>query len=281
MERGVLMVGYLGPVGGLAPVEFTTAEPENLPPRHTFRKALSGRVTAQRGPRPRRKWEVGVDWLTPSDWGVLHQMAAGAYGYQPFVWYSDTSTVTNLLTPVQSTLESGTYRGGAQGGAGTAADGTRYLRSVVMAAGDQVEFAASGGSVQGIAVPAGVPVTFSAYATSLSTEISLRVHEYDAEGAQVGSAVRTYAPAGSVGVRLVGTITTSLRTVRIRVLIEGAIMTTMPSVTLTREPTPWAQGMGCTAALLDMSGFDPKRGQFAMPEPHRVGSSSFTITEVG
>lgn len=266
------MSGLIGPVGGLESLWFTTSEPESVNPRHAYSEALSGRVTAQRGPRPRRVWACGMDESLPEDYQVLEQLASWR---DPLVWYSANSCRSNVLTPDASVFRSGTWTGGAEGGAGMASDGARYLISRVSGLAATVRL------VQPVPVPNDGPVTVSAYlSTHPATIGGLVVEELDPESAVVATHSKSI-PANTHAERAVASFKPSARTVAVRISVTGALMVAAPSVTFTASALPWATGRGCLAAVIDLGGEQHHFGKVAPDGFMRVASRSFTIHELG
>lgn len=271
------MGALLGPIGGLERVASPTSEPVEFEPVFTFSKALSGRVTAQRGPRPPRVWSCSEGTVRPEDAAILEWLAAGArYDQsQGYVWYSSYSLVTNMLTPAEGFMKDGTWTGGAEGGAGNAED-ARYLASETGGTASVFELARI------LPIPAQSPVAVSAYISTHPTQTArLEVTELDPEGATVGTPHVSTVPADMHAHRGVVTFTSSVRTVALRIRVVNALMRTMPAVTLTREVQPWASGRGCRHAVVTISGEDP---QLAFETPTNYGrraGRSFTIHELG
>lgn len=278
------MGGLFGPVGGLVHVPFTSSEPESVEPRSTYIRAISGRVTEQRGPRPRRTWDCSVDISMPDQHHMLDQIAAGAFGRGPHVWYSAMSRVTNILTPIQSLFEENTWVGGGQGGAGEASDGTPYARSVVADIAEQVSI------VDLIPVPRGMPVVASVYiSTHSESPAMLYVDEVDPEGRILGNAVfppsslvETHSASvasGQWAQRASVSFTPSVRTVALRIRVVGALMVTMPAVSITHRLMDWSAGRGCITASINLDTSDPSLA--SEREDGRRESRSFTIRELG
>lgn len=272
------MGALLGPIGRLERVASPTSEPVEFEPVFTFSKALSGRVTAQRGPRPRRVWGCDEGSIRPEDATLLEGLASGSMYAQDagYAWYSSYAVVSNVLTPDEGEMFGTSWTGGAAGGGGTASDGTRYFLSRITAPTETVTLA------EPVAVPAQTPVAISAYiSTHPTTTAQLIVEEVDPEGAVIGAPRSVSVAADQHAQRAVLTFTTSVRAVALKIRVAGALMTTMPAVTLTREVQPWASGRGCRHAVVTISGEDP---QLAFETPTNYGrraGRSFTIYELG
>lgn len=263
----------IGPVGGLIQLHGSSSVEVTRPARVTKKVALSGRVTSQRGPAPRREWGVSVGSAYPEHFQALQQLEAGAYGAGPFVFYDEYAQVTNMLSPAQSLMADSAWTGGAQGGAGTASDGTRYLRSITTGVGGTVSM------VDPLAVPGGFPLTVAAYlSTHPANSATAYFDEIDPEGALVGTHQATVG-ADQHATRASVSITTSVRTVSIRLRVVGALMTTLPSVTLTDKAMPWAHGAGCPTVTFDLGGHAVLK---AVAHPNgRRASYSMTVHELG
>lgn len=281
------MGGLIGPVGGLVEVPFTSSEPEDVESRSTYTKALSGRLTEQRGPRQNRAWQCSIDTGRPDDHHMLDQIDRGLLGDGPHVWYSAMARVTNILTPAQTMFTEDTWAGGAQGGAGQALDGTLYARSLVAGIAERVEL------VDLVPVPKGMPIVVSSYiSTHPASPAMLYVDEVDPEGriSTTGAIepsralVDTHSASVAAdrhAVRAVVQFVPSVRTVALYVRVVGALMVTMPAVTLTHRPQGWATGRGCTTASLNLGGRDPRFAFESEDGWGRRESRSFTIHELG
>ena len=271
------MGALLGPIGGLERVASPVLEPVEEGQRFVTATALSGRRTAQRLPRQKRVWPCAESTIRPEDAAILEWLAAGG-GYDQsdgYVWYSSYSLVTNMLTPAEAFMEDGAWTGGYPGGGGNA-DDARYLASETGDEGSVFELS------RPFPVPASSPVAVSAYVSTHPAQTArLEVTELDPEGATVGTPHMSTIPANTHAYRAAVTLTTSVRTVSLRIRVVGALMVTMPAVTLTQEVQPWASGRGCAHAIVAMTGEDP---QLAVETPTNWGrrhARTFTITELG
>src|SRR5690606_29615693 len=131
------------------------------------------------------------------------------------------------------------WTGGDAGGAGTAGD-ARYLASETGGLGSAFALA------RDLPVPAQSPLSVSAHiSTHPAASATFRVTELDPEGATVGTPHNNLVIGDQHAFRSAMSFTTSVRTVAIRIQVLGALMVTMPAVTLTREVQPWASGRGC------------------------------------
>jgi hypothetical protein len=262
-----------GPVDGLVQLHGSSSVEVTRPARVKKSVALSGRVSVQRGPEPRREWAVSVESAYPEHVQLLQGVEYGAYGPGPFVWYDELAQVTNMLTPGESMLRAGSWTGGAFGGAGVAADKTPYLVSRTADVGASVFLS------ERIAVPAEMPVTVSAYvSTHPTTAATLRVREWDPEGVFFNTHTFT-VPAGTHAGRAVVSFKTSVRTRTLSFNILDPLMVTMPAVTLTDKALPWATGLGCRSAVVELPGHSVGKA-VAHPNGRRMGYS-MTIHELG
>lgn len=264
----------IGPVGGLIQLHGSSSVDVTRAARVTKLVALSGRVTSQQGPPPRREWSVAVSSAYPEHFQALQQLESGLFGAGPFAFYDEYAQVTNMLSPAQSTLGSSSWSGGSPGGAGTAADGTRYLRSRVSGVGEVVSLTVP------LSVPAQFPVTVSAYvSTHPANSATVRIYEIDPEGAVVGSPHASFVLANQHAFRSSVSFVTSVRTVSLRIEYGGALMVTLPAVTLTGKAAPWAYGAGCPGVVFDLSGHSVLK---AVNHPNgRRASYSMTVHELG
>lgn len=274
-------IALLGPVGGLEKVAATTSEPVESEPRVILSRAISGRVSAQILPRPRRAWGCAEDTVTPEDAALLESLAPGHGSTlgSGFVWYSSYAQVTNLLTPDEGWMLGSTWTGGTVGGGGRTGDGTRYTVSRVAAAGQSVFL------TDRLAVPTGTPVTVSAYvSTHAGTPATLRVREWDAAGVVLDVNQYTHTatvPAGVSTQRAVVSLVTSPLTATVSINIIDPLMVAAPAATLTRGVQPWASGRGCRTAVPILTGEDPQLGVETPTNWARRHARSFTIHELG
>lgn len=281
-KRGV--TPYVGPVGGLLPLHGSSSVEVSRSSRHTASTSLSGRVRVQRGPAARREWSVQVGSAYPEHLASLRQVADGLWGPGPFYWYDELAQVTNLLTPAASMCDLSAWTGVASGGSRSlAVEGEgRFLRSALPTQPWAY-------ITEPVPVPPGVWVTCSVYMTAPPNDAaSFSVRELDAEGAHdpaSGVGVVSYqgktVPAGSTLFRATTSFLTSQRTVALWFRTTGATMLAAPAITLTKAPTPWADGRGCNRAIFDL---DSESVLKALPTPGAGGrrvSYSMKVREVG
>ena len=266
-------VPLFGPLSGLVPLHGSSSVNVTRPARVTKTVALSGRVSAQRGPAPRREWGVDVESAYPEHVALLQGVEAGAFGSGPFFWFDELAQVTNMLTPTESTLGGATWTGGVLGGAGTTADGTRFLFSRNADAGIAVTL------TDRLAVPPEYPVTASVYVSTHPTaSATLQVREWNVEGAIIATH-SDIVPADSYAHRAAVTFTTSPFTASLSFDVISPLMVTMPAVTLTDRPLPWGTGQGCRQAIVETSGYSVRKA-VAHPNGRRIGYG-ITIHELG
>lgn len=281
------MGGIFGPVGGLVEVPFTSSEPEERGARSVYRTALSGRVTEQVTTRsPRRKWTCETDIARPDDRQMLEQIADGAFGKGPHVWYSASARITNVLVPDQSKFLEDTWAGGSEGGAGSASDDVPYARSYTSGVAQQMELRGL------VPVPHGMPVTASIYiSTHPASPAMLYVDEVDPEGRVEGGVIQppralvdthqASVAADTHAQRVAVTFTPSVRTVALRIRVVGALMITMPAVTFTYRAMRWSAGRGCLTASINLGKRNPLLAQESDDGWGSRESSTFTIHELG
>lgn len=273
------MGALLGPaVGGLERVASPTSEPVEFEPVFSFAKALSGRVTAQRSPRPRRSWSCAEGSIKPEDAALLEGLASGRMYVQSdgYVWYSSYAVVTNVLTPDEGDVYGASWTGGAAGGAGTASDGTRYYLSRTTSPTETISI------TEPVAVPAQTPAAISAYiSTHPSFTAQMTVEEIDPEGALVGEPHSTTVAADQHAQRASLTFTTNVRTVGLKISVTGALITANAAISLTPTVEPWASGRGCRTAVVQIAGEDPRLAFVTPTNYGRRAGRSFTITELG
>jgi len=269
----------IGPATGLIQLHGSSSTDVSRPVRHSKKTYLSGRVQAQRGPRPRREWSVSVASAYPEHVQVLRQLEAGLLA-GPYVFYDELAQVSNLLSPQQSMLAAGTWSGSStayQGGAGVAADGTVYLRSIAAEPSGTVEFFAD--SDRQLVVPPGFPLTASVYVSAFAgSSVAVALEELDAEGATI-TTHRPNSSVGAVGERVVVSVVTDSRTRYVRFRTFNALMTTLPCLTLTDAVMPWVEGLGCRSVAIELPGHAVNK---AVPsaEGRRI-AYEMTVQELG
>lgn len=278
--------GYLGPVGSMAPVLLTVSEEESHEARHSTRMSVSGRVYAQRRLLPsRRTWSVSADKVAARDHAYLAQLADALDGPTTVVWYSASAVVGNILTPAVAAMGADQIFGNRMAGGSVVVPGKidgpapqwdgRVLDTITQTAAGIMSF---GGDVP---VPDTTDVTASIHMTAQAGQRpQLLVREYDPQGVMV----KEHRAQGSLDAgleRVAVTLVTDPRTTTLRMGTVGALRTAAPAVTLTDQVTPWTEGMGCLTAIVDEVSWSPMHGLYAGNAGDRIGSRSFTITEVG
>lgn len=278
--------GFLGPVGSMAPVLLTVAEDEKRDARHSARTSVSGVVYAQRrGSRSRRTWSVSADQVAARDHAYISQLADAQNGPRTVVWYSASAVVGNILSPAVAAM------GADQLVDSRMAGGSVVVRDMVDAPAPRwdgrvldtiTQTSTSIISIGGdIPVPDETDATASVHVTAQAgVRPQLVLREYDPQGVMV----KEHWAQGALDAalqRISVTIRTDPRTVVLRMGTVGALRTAAPAVTLTDHLTPWTEGMGCLTAIVDEVSWSPIHGLYAGNAGDRIGSRSFTITEVG
>lgn len=278
--------GYLGPVGSMSPVLLTVAEDEKRDARHGTRTSVSGVVYAQRRPqRSRRTWSVSADQVAARDHAYISQLADAQSGPRTVVWYSASAVVGNVLTPAVAAMGADQLVGSRMAGGSVVVRGMvhapapqwdgRVLDTITQTSTGIMSF---GGDVP---VPDETDVTASVHVTAQAgLRPQLVVREYDPQGVMVKEH-RAQGALDAALERVSVSIVTDPRTVVLRMGTIGALRTAAPAVTLTDTLTPWTEGMGCLTAIVDEVSWSPAHGLYAGNAGDRIGTRSFTITEVG
>lgn len=275
------MSAYLGPVGSLTRLTCAsqlTVEDEG-PVR--YRTSVSRRRYAQvMAPgRTLRTWQVQLSEGTSTEMvSFVDQLSHGILP-GPYVYYSETASASNVLTPQEAYLPPA-VAGQMDGGAVTVSDPStprwdgRVLGTVTQTTTGIVPV---GGRVP---VPDVTPLTASAYLTAQAgVRPQLVVREYDPQGVMV----KEHRAQGAVNAALERvhlTITTDPRTVAVQLATVGVLRTAAPAVSLTGRLVPWTRGQGCRSVMVSRLAESA-----TLAVPGEVGGTlsafSFTITEVG
>lgn len=271
------MTAYIGPWGNLVEFQCPSAVEISMGSRSSFMTTLGGRVVEQRGPSPRRSWQVGIGVAKPHEIAGLEALLAGAYGAPPWAWISPDAAAQNMLMPAASRLDIGTYSSaGMPSGSRTAVDGVRLARTISCVEGDWVFFGTRANG-QGTPVRAGDVVTGSVYAEGSGL---MRMVFFDEVGGWTGSLSKQLGE-GLERHALSASVPTGSVEVAVRVdATEGIVVAGAPAITLTNAPVPWAVGKGCAKATVD--GLDTTvlravRGSDAQ----NISRYAFTIRELG
>ncbi|NOJ59763.1 hypothetical protein [Arthrobacter sp. 260] len=245
--------------------------------RSTLTRLLGGAVYEQRGPRGRRQWSVDIGTATPQEIAMLGALVDGFYGPPPWVFVGPMQMVTNLLSPEQALLDTGTYSTGTtitQGGAGTTADGLRYGRSLNVSGGAEVALHRRDSQTERLPVVPGIPVTASIYG---SGGAAIRLDWISNTGGFISN-VTSAAGSGS-WTRRVLKATPPSNAAGAQMVVVGATGFTMPAFTWTTDTAPWSPGKGSNAVTVD--GLAEAVQMAVQDAPNmRRGSASFTIQEL-
>lgn len=271
------MDAYIGSWGNLVGFPCPSSVEITQDRRSSFMTTLGGRVIEQRGPSPRRSWQVGIGVGEPWEIADLEALAAGIYGPPPWAWVSPEAASQNMMTPASSLLEANTYSVvGFPLGPRTAVDGTRIPRTVGCLEGDWVYF---GSRVRGHGVPVmpGDVVTGSLYGEGVG---SMSLVFQDETGVRTDSHVRQFSDRMErhhvTAVVPPGTAEAILRVDA----DSGAIAAGAPAITMTSGPMSWSVGKGCAKATVE--GLDTAVLR-SVPDSKTQNYSrySFTVRELG
>jgi hypothetical protein len=279
------MTAWVGPLGSLLPVEFTTGLERSAERPSSTRTTLGGRRKAQIGPRLHREIKVGHDLVNPEGIANLAAIVAGEFGPGPFCWVDEWAQVTNLLTPQASMLETGTWATSssaqvAVGGSVLLPGGGRAGRSLVVnGSTDAVYFPYRDGVIDRIPVIPGRPVTASVYA--LGAVVNVRLTFVDAAGTGIYSASAVTNPglAGPTLMRCSAFGVAPADAVSCYAAVTGATRIARPAVTWTPEVTPWHVGRGIPRAIV--TALDESARLAGAASGRQWASADYAITEVG
>lgn len=272
-----MMTAYIGPKANLVTFPCPSSVEVGAGPRSSFMTTLGGRVIEQRGPSPKRTWQVGLGVARPNKLAELEALVAGVFGAPPWVWMSPDAISQNMMTPDSSLLEAGTYsRVGIQMGPRTATDGTRIPRTVGCLENNDVDFGTAN-SGHRTPVRVGDLVTGSLYAEGPGTLTLIffnsaggwtAAHNRNLDSSWGRYHITREVPEGTVEAVLRVTGTT------------GTVVAGAPALTMTAGPMPWAVGKGCVRATVD--GLDTSVVR-AVPgvEAQNLSRHAFTIRELG
>lgn len=272
------MDAYLGPKDAMIPFKCPSALQSSAPQRSTMVRLLDGPVFEQRGPRGRREWSVDIGTARPEEVALLGALVDGFYGPPPWVFVGPMGMVTNLLSPEQALLDTGTYSTGTgitSGGAGFTADGLRFGRSLNVSGGAEVSLHRRDGATERLPVVELVPVVASVYASGTASiridwinnvgTFMSNVTSTATTGAYTRRQLKATPPAGATGAQII---------------VVGATGITMPAFTWTPDLAPWSPGRGSSKVTVD--GLSEAVQMAVIEDPNmRRSSTSFTVQELG
>ena len=263
---------WLGHPGALLPIRAKVGKLARKSEQTiTFKESASGRRRAYMAPvTTQREWSVEIPYVLPEEVAALHELLAATY--PPYVWVEPWATVTNLLTPVASTIRAATPDV-AQAGRWPMAGGGYAAVSAVNPTRATL--------VLGTApVLPGLPVAGTVWVAT-ATSASASLTWLDSAGAAIGSALVSATATGMLTLaRLFVTGMPPANAARCQLAVTGAEVLARAAVTWTAIPMPWAVGGGVAQVVVYGLNDDI---QEASPDDldMRRSTVSFTVTEVG
>ena len=274
------MQGYIGPYGSLLTfarfkAELTVAAES----RSNFETTLGGFVSEQRGPRRKRSWAGNIEGETYAETSQFKALVDGFYGPPPWAMALPYQQVTNMLTPAQALLETGTWSavGGIIGGGIMTADGIWAGRTVQHATGTTVNMCWTDGAIDYPPAPpvTGQLVTGTVYARGAG---NISLQWYDSASVSLGAQNVAYSNADVR--RLTITRPAPAGAARVRLVVSGATVVTMPALTWTDLAQPWTPGNGVRAVSVDSLQEQPGDSDTSA-NGWSDSTLTFRITEIG
>lgn len=271
---------WIGPYGGLLPVQCPRLLPVQRPDRSTYQATLAGRVFEQRDvARPRRQWQASLpDATRPAAYVGLRALLDGALGGGPWVWVEPWAASVNMLTPEAAWFGDGTWATAGSSlvtGPQTASDGTWLPASVSL--DDVAIWAGLPAPEERIAVVPGQPLTATVYASTPGS-ISIVLRIVDASGATLTEATGVESPTGLERVtRTIAEVPAGAAGAMLVITSDSTGLVAGPQVTMTAAPVPYAAGEGARFVSLDGWSLTP----LVAHEGFQVGPASVTVQEVG
>ena len=273
-------MAYIGRIGQMIKLYPISTEEVSYSDASSFKQTMGGRVVEQRGPRPRRTWEIGFQSLFSQDVGALDALRMGAYGEPPWAWLPPDALSVNALPLGTSLLEPGNYNQfpTSAGSVFVPAEGFRVPSTIMVPAGSSTQLAdPDGAGYKGVPVMFGETVTGSFYAFGIG-RLTLRFR--DSAGAQVSIAFVDFnQPFGRVS--LSSPVPAGAHDV---VLLVSALTTTVrvggPTVTWTDSVQPWGLGRGSNSVSISSSSESLQKAIRGRSD-HNRSEYSVTVREVG
>lgn len=267
------MTVYLGQIGRMIELWSTPSAQVQTDDRYTFLTTVEGKRRAQRRPVGRREWSVNADYSTTAEAAALSDFASGAWGPGPFVFVSAEAPVTNMLTPAAASCDPAAGMGStnSEGGPMLTNDGWAP-RSIRSGSGADIWF-----GDERVPIIEGEPVTVSAYVEGSGAAV--RVTWYTADGSTLGSDTSRVTATAATTVRSWITVSPPAGAAALRVRAANAVRGSRPSVTRGELLYPWADGRGCSQAVVTAVGRDVVLAGRGLNR--QFESVSYTVTEVG
>jgi len=269
---------YLGTLGRMVGIKCPSSQSVETAERYGFDQTLEGRVKAQAKPVGRRTWNLQLSQATtPQDHSALSAFANGAWGAGPFYFVPVDAPHTNLLSPAGASCMPGTAYPVSSGGSvlegGPVDLGADGWAARSWANAGTVDFFLGYGEF--IPVLPGQLITGSAWVQGAGASVRLRW--YDSTGAYMSSSSIGSTGSAAGFTRVSVTESAPVGSAACLLVAVGASRVTRPAVTWTAQVQPWADGQGCSKAVV--SGFS--RDQVLAVVGNTYSNVSFTVTEVG
>ena len=240
------------------------------------RTTLGGVNTVQVGARTNRTWDVSLsDASTPAE-HEIRAFVEGEHGLGPWCFVSDWASVTNVISPRGSVLDTSIAPVGTTTNGGPVAlpDGTRAGRSWLLTSGATV-FLPWVDGLEYVPVVPGRRVTASVYAQGQGGRMRIRFYAAD------GTITRTVAHslvAGTGVERMTLSATPAVGEASALIMLDqGITRFARPALSWTDSARPWSVGEG--APMVHVS--EVSSDVVLATRAHQYASAEFQIVEVG
>lgn len=248
------MTAFIGDYGQLVGFKCPAAEQVEYAPRSAFVTTLGGKVIEQRGPVPRRRWQVGVSAASPEELAGLEALFLGAYGVGSWCFLPPDALSVNALTPAESLLDGSMVQAvTSPGGANQATDGVVVPSTVVVPASEvSVIGRVENNFRYSVPVVPGQVLSGSVYGMGVGATFSLRFRR--ASGGVIQSFTSDAFPATEMERKhVVGTAPADAvqAVLELRAGPESAALFGAPAITHGEVLMPWAVGRGAHRVSVD------------------------------
>lgn len=262
------MTTYMGPIGSLlsvkCPSDLSRGGGRSVSFSDTMsrRKAFIGRNTP-------REWSVDIGVASPGDLAGFEWLAN--YGAPPFAYYSDDAVLHNILSPAAAAFAPGAYEG-LEGALVEVEPGVHVKSALPDGPDNAVGLPFAGDEVDPMPIPAGMPLTFSAWTRGGSR---FQVFWRDISGEMITTESGDIFDTADWS-RQHATLTPPTRAVQMSVNVFAA-QVAGPAVSITDSLTPYAPGRGAKRAVV----YGMSESLILVTRDKSLTSASFTVSEVG
>lgn len=233
---------WIGPLGGLAPIEGSSAVQVTRESSLRVVTTVEGVKRAIRATRPSlRTWGMSEDKMESASIAMLDAFADGLYGNGPWAWVPGSAAISSVLTPAQSALRN---MGSEFAHAGPVmVDGQTFPVSL------SAEIPSSWRGLVDVPVVAGVPVTASVWVQSATGAPTISAAFFLGE-----SMTDTFSVSGSSGgmwQRLTWSGVAPAGASHLRLGVRSSVTAVAgPQVSWTRGAVPYASGGAAAEVVL-------------------------------